>query len=166
MPSASWRQLKRQQGRTSLLLFWLPWKNVLGIWTPRSWRWGWGGGFWGWLQITDGEGIKTEEIPFVLAVFFLFDWTYLGVLLELRMPCFMVFLCWGISMMIFGQEISMAAWSAASTSEGKRVVQILGQVGGGKWPNVIPPWKLTCPPQRDHLKWNRFFQPTFFQGTC
>lgn len=41
-------------------------------------------------------------------------------------------------MMIFGQEISMAAWSAASTSEGKRVVQILGQVGGGKWPNIIP----------------------------
>lgn len=28
------------------------------------------GGFWGWLQIMDGEGIKTEEIPFVLAVFF------------------------------------------------------------------------------------------------
>lgn len=162
MPSASWRQLKRQQGRTSLLLFWLPWKNVLGIWTPRSWIMGLGG---------FGDGCKLwmvrvsrQKKYHLFWQFFLFDWTYLGVLLELRMPCFMVFLCWGISMMIFGQEISMAAWSAASTSEGKRVVQILGQVGGGKWPNIIPHWNLTCPPQRDHLKWKIFFQPAFFRG--
>lgn len=76
----------------------------------------------------------------------------------------MVFLCWGISMMIFGQEISMAAWSAASTSEGKRVVQILGQVGGGKWPNVIPPWKLTCPPTKGPFEVENILSTSIFPG--
>ena len=47
--------------------------------------------------------------------------------------------------MFFGQEISMAAWSAASTSEGKRVVQILGQVGG-KMPKRHTPLKISISP--------------------